>query len=428
MRNSILLRLTSGSLWVSSGRVASQALGEAQQSRLEFAAKNRSNAELSQEHFVHRRIQPVNAQVGPGGERLDARNRFDRDARSGVHADVERHEAGAGQAAGLELLQRKVDARHLETRPFQPCGGLGEREGLTPQFVRIDQHRLELHVGFHAPMASRACRRARREMFAGPAGRFSRANAILRLWPLFECATRRAHGSPGFLHALEVVPPHFFLVEAVVIEKVPRIDAGIVAIGEGGLYRVGADRLDMLDLDILLADLQDLLARPMAAHFRGRRVDPQKLAGERKRLAVGKRDFQHAGLLVQLDFRRAGGVPVRTLPWQGSFIALSRRSKKAGPPRSESQNHNPHQCGAHHTAPTRALAPRETPFYRGHHPDMTGGFPAVSPRAPLLKREARVANLHFSRPRFQPLVDACGDGMRVNGSWVKVCDPRSSAA
>src|SRR3990170_7706678 len=75
---------------------ASQALGDAQQSGLEFAAKNRSDAEPSQEHFVHRRIQSVNAQVGPGGERLDARNRFDRDARRGVHADVDRHEAGAG--------------------------------------------------------------------------------------------------------------------------------------------------------------------------------------------------------------------------------------------------------------------------------------------------------------------------------------------
>ena len=131
--------------------IASQALGEAQQPRFEFAAENSPNAEFSQERFIHWCVQTVNAQVSRGGERFDARDRFDRDARGGVHADVDRHEAGAGEGVGIERLQRKIDARHLQARPFQPCGGLCERERLAPQFVRIDEHRLERSISLRAP-------------------------------------------------------------------------------------------------------------------------------------------------------------------------------------------------------------------------------------------------------------------------------------
>src|SRR5206468_3599826 len=57
----------------------------------------------------------------------------------------------AAENAGIKRLQRKVDARHLEARLFQPCGGLRERERLAPQFVRIDEHRLERRISLRAP-------------------------------------------------------------------------------------------------------------------------------------------------------------------------------------------------------------------------------------------------------------------------------------
>src|SRR5206468_8643598 len=96
------------------------------------------------------------------------------------------------------------------------------------------------------------------------------AKCLLRLWAFLHWASRRLTARSRSLHALDVLPPHFFLVESVVVEKIPGIDARTVAVGEGEQDRVGADRLDVCDLDVPLADLQDLLARPMAAHLRRR--------------------------------------------------------------------------------------------------------------------------------------------------------------
>jgi hypothetical protein len=50
-----------------------------------------------------------------------------------------------------------------------------------------------------------------------------------------------------------------------------------VAVREGRLHGVVADRFHRGDADFALADLQHFLARPVALHFRRRRIHAQQL-------------------------------------------------------------------------------------------------------------------------------------------------------
>ena len=59
-----------------------------------------------------------------------------------------------------------------------------------------------------------------------------------------------------------------------------------------------------------LADLQNLLARPVAAHFGRGGMNAQELARQVERPAVSVGDFQRAGFLMQLYFSRRRRVPV----------------------------------------------------------------------------------------------------------------------
>src|SRR6185369_17867353 len=104
------------------------------------------------------------------------------------------------------------------------------------------------------------------------------------------------------------------------VQVVPRIDAGVVSVGELRAHRILAHRLELRDLDIFLADLQDLLPGPMASHLRGGRIDAQKLAGQAKALAVGERDLEHARLLVQQDLGGCRVVGVQTGHSRASWL------------------------------------------------------------------------------------------------------------
>ena len=78
--------------------------------------------------------------------------------------------------------------------------------------------------------------------------------------------------APGGRQPVEIALPQLVLPLAEVVEVVPRIDAGVVAVGERRTDRVVADGFDLRDRDVALADLQHLLARAVAAHFRRRRI------------------------------------------------------------------------------------------------------------------------------------------------------------
>lgn len=70
--------------------------------------------------------------------------------------------------------------------------------------------------------------------------------------------------------------------------------------------RVVSDLLDIDDVDVFLAQLQDFLPGTVASHFRRRGKDSQVLTGQFKSLSIVKRYLQHPGLLMQFDIDGLG--------------------------------------------------------------------------------------------------------------------------
>ena len=114
--------------------------GNGQQRRLHFPAQHAAHAQPTQQRLVHRGVEPVHAKVGMRGEPPDVGQGFHGDAGGGMHADIQRHQAGIPEQVGVELLQRKVEAGHRKTLVLEHGGRLGQGERLAPQFVRVDQH------------------------------------------------------------------------------------------------------------------------------------------------------------------------------------------------------------------------------------------------------------------------------------------------
>src|SRR5438105_3812131 len=86
----------------------------------------------------------------------------------------------------------------------------------------------------------------------------------------------------GGLQTVEIALPELVLIFAELVQVFPRVEARVVAVGERGPQGIVPDGLDGLDGHLTLADLQRLLARTVAAHFCGRRVDPQVLVRQAK--------------------------------------------------------------------------------------------------------------------------------------------------
>src|SRR5471032_2916594 len=113
----------------------------------------------------------------------------------------------------------------------------------------------------------------------------------------------------GGAQAVEVVLPEFGLLGAQLVQVGPGVQAGVVAVGEGRLHRVVADRVQRGNADFALAHLQNFLALSVAAHFGRWRVHAQQLEGNRERGAVVKADVEHARFVVdrQVGRLRGGG-------------------------------------------------------------------------------------------------------------------------
>src|SRR3989344_3815 len=94
----------------------------------------------------------------------------------------------------------------------------------------------------------------------------------------------------GLGEPFQILLPQAVLVLAQLMQPLPGIDPGTVAIVEKQADGVIADRLDMADVHVLLADLEYLLPRPMAADLGRRRIHPQVFAGKPEMAAVIERD------------------------------------------------------------------------------------------------------------------------------------------
>ncbi len=106
----------------------------------------------------------------------------------------------------------------------------------------------------------------------------------------------------GALQSLEIVLPVVLIVEAQLIEGVPGVDAGIVLIIKVETDGVVAHRVDVGDIHLLFAYLQNLLPWTMALNLGGGGEDPEIFCGIAEFAAVVEADLQYAGLLVQMDF------------------------------------------------------------------------------------------------------------------------------
>src|SRR5664280_814534 len=115
------------------------------------------------------------------------------------------------------------------------------------------------------------------------------------------CAHRRVACDALFRQAFLVLRPELGLPGAEVVEVIPRKDAAFVTVGKDRLHGIVADRLQRLQPDLALARLQHLLARAVALHFGGRRVDAHQLERNAKALAIVETDLEHARALVHGD-------------------------------------------------------------------------------------------------------------------------------
>jgi hypothetical protein len=123
-------------------------------------------------------------------------------------------------------------------------------------------------------------------------------------------AARRSGGRGGLsdvadaVEPLEVARPFLLEAGAELAQVLPRVEPGVVAVVEHEAHRVLADGLDPHHRDVLLGDLQHVLAGAVALHLGGRGVGPQVLEAEGVAGAVGERHLDDAGPAPQPDLGR----------------------------------------------------------------------------------------------------------------------------
>lgn len=69
-----------------------------------------------------------------------------------------------------------------------------------------------------------------------------------------------------------------------------------------------AHGFDIVDIHLSLTGLQHFLPGAVAAYFRGRRIDPQKLTGKLENFAITERNLQYSGLPMKFYFAGTGSL------------------------------------------------------------------------------------------------------------------------
>src|SRR6185437_14813811 len=108
------------------------------------------------------------------------------------------------------------------------------------------------------------------------------------------------------LDPCQVMGPLGFAVAAQLVEVLPGVEAGVVAVVEDQLHGVLADRLDGADADGLFTEHQGFLAGAVALHLGRGGIDTQVLERQLEPAAVLESDFQQAGGPAELDFYGVG--------------------------------------------------------------------------------------------------------------------------
>src|SRR5436190_9235312 len=106
--------------------------------------------------------------------------------------------------------------------------------------------------------------------------------------------SRRLPACAGLRETVDIALPELVLARAEIVEVIPRVNAGLVAVGECWTKRVVAYGLDVCNRDIALAGLQCLLSGPVAAHFGGRRIDTKEFIRKAEASTIGERELEDA--------------------------------------------------------------------------------------------------------------------------------------
>src|SRR5215469_4500956 len=104
--------------------------------------------------------------------------------------------------------------------------------------------------------------------------------------------------------AREVARPLLGALTPELVQVLPGVKAGVVAVIENQFYRVLPHRLDGSDADVLLAEDQHLLAGPVPFDFGGGRVHAQVFEGQLEMAAVREGHLEHARGTAQSNLGR----------------------------------------------------------------------------------------------------------------------------
>ncbi len=114
-------------------------LGQGDERLLELPADDRVDAQAPKEALVHRRVQPVDAQVRPGVDGPHARDHLCGNAGGSVHGDVEGDDIGGDERRLLQRLHGQIHAGDVDAGFAEPGGRRGEPERLMSKLVGGDQ-------------------------------------------------------------------------------------------------------------------------------------------------------------------------------------------------------------------------------------------------------------------------------------------------
>ena len=115
-------------------------LHETYQSRFKFPTENGIRTELSEEGFVHRSVQTIEAEVGFGIECFDPFDNAHGDAGRRMHRQIKGDKVSRADRLRIQLFHGKVEAGHTGPGLAEPRGGRGQPKRLSPQFIGRDQH------------------------------------------------------------------------------------------------------------------------------------------------------------------------------------------------------------------------------------------------------------------------------------------------
>ena len=101
---------------------------------------------------------------------------------------------------------------------------------------------------------------------------------------------------------IQVILPQFVLALAVIIERVPRKNAGIMQVVELEANGVIADRFDLHDADVAAARNDGFLARTMTLNLGRRAFHTQQFSAQGKTLSVLEIDLEDFLIALEADF------------------------------------------------------------------------------------------------------------------------------